>query len=541
MADKTAELVRYIKSLLNDSSVVSSVPDPLLDVEGIQDIDQTVRNIRGSVKSIGNGDLSDQLNGRGYVMGTMKSLQATLRNLVWQTKAIAMGDFSHRVEFLGEFSDSFNSMVKKLQSTIDELNEAKSLFELFFETIPDATMIVSFDEWSLFDCNHAFETLVGLSKADLLSKSLQEISFFQNAEQEKLFEEYTKQSEKQKSFSLEIKSIYGEAYHGLLSSAIIHIENEKFILSVIKNITELKNLEKQLRDSEAIHRLLADNASDVIWTMDLSGAFTYVSPSVEKLRGYTPQEVMAQTKEELLCPLSLKHLEKGLEDATYSVQNHLPFQVYRADVEQPCKDGTTVWTDLTVSGIYNDKNQFLGMLGVSRDITERIKMEEEVRRLTEIDRLTQLYNRLKLDTVLFQEIERSKRSNSLFAIILLDIDDFKRVNDNHGHIAGDEVLKEIAEIIRASIRKIDTAGRWGGEEFVIVLPETDGEGAQGLAEKIRLKINAHPFQSAGYLTASFGVAAFEHHINETELVSRADHAMYEAKHAGKNRVCIFLG
>lgn len=539
MENKTQELVQYLHSLLNDSNIASSYPELLGDIDGFQDIDQSVRNLRNSIKSMGNGDLSTQLSGKGYLSGTLKNLQATLRNLVWQTKSIAAGDFSHRVEFLGEFSDSFNIMVKKLENTITEVNEAKALFELFFETIPDATLIISVDEFKIFNCNHAFESLAGYSKTELLGRVFSDIPLFKINDQEKRLKEAVTVFEKPQSISLELQLTDGSLYYGLFSSAIILIEEKKYVLSVIKNITELKVLEKKLRKSEETHRLLADNASDVIWIMDLTGKFSYISPSVEKLRGYTVQEVIIQTKEELLCPHSLVYLEKGLADAIYLVQNNLPFKIFRGDMEQPCKDGTTVWTDLTVSGIYDKDTQFIGMLGVSRDITERKVMENEIRRLTEIDRLTQLYNRLKSDTVLKEERERSQRSLTKFSIILLDIDNFKKVNDTYGHNVGDEVLIGFAQIIRSNIRKIDTAARWGGEEIMIIMPESDGVGAQHLAEKLLVKIREHSFPDIGHITASFGVAEFENGITEVELVSRADTAMYEAKAAGKNCVRVY--
>ena len=537
MENKTEELVQYINSLLNDLSISPSMPETLAENEDIQKIDHTLRNLRHAIKAIGNGDLSAQLLGKGYLMGTVKSLQATLKNLIWQTQSIASGNFSHRIEFFGEFSDAFNSMVKKLEQTISDLNDSKALFELFFETIPDGTMIVSYDEFIIFNCNQAYVELVGLKKEHLLEKTLHEISFFKDGDQQKQFEQAVKGGEKPQSISLELKLMDGSLYHGLFSSAIIWIENKKYILSVIKNITELKELEKKLRESEEMHRLLADNASDVIWTMDLTGQFSYVSPSVEKLRGYTVDEVMTQSKEALLCPSSLIHLEKGLEDAIYYVQNNLPFKIFRADVEQPCKDGTTVWTDLTVSGIYDKENRFLGMLGVSRDITERKMMEDEIRRLTEVDGLTQLYNRFKLDAVLKDAFEKAQMNHTTFAIVILDVDNFKHVNDTYGHLKGDEVLKEIAEIIKRCIRIKDTVGRWGGEEFMVIMPDANVDEGVRYAEKMRLEISKTVFQGVGKLTASFGVAAYEESVNEAELISRADNAMYKAKDSGKNRVC----
>ena len=537
MESEKQVMLQYIQSLLNDSTIVTTIPDNLKDIDGLLEIDQTIRNLRHSIKTIGNGELSDKLSGRGYLMGSIKSLQATLRNIIWQTKAISSGDFSQKVPFLGEFSEAFNGMAKKIDDNINEVTEARALLELVFKMIPDATMIVSYDGLRIYKCNQAFETITGYSKDDLYNKSLREISFFKDINQEIQYFNSVKEIDCVQNLSLELDIHIDSFFQGLFSSSIIYIEQERYIFSVIKNISELKKLEEKLKASEEIHRLLADNASDVIWVMDLTGKFTYVSPSVKKLSGYSVEEVLNQPRETFLMPESVTYLETELEAAIYNVENELDFKVFRADVEQPCKDGTTVWTDLTVSGIYDKNNLFLGMLGVSRDISVRKNMEEEIIRLTEVDRLTQLSNRLKLDKIIKFEIERSMRSNSSFAVIMLDIDNFKLVNDTYGHIIGDDVLKEVAEIIKNTVRKIDTAGRWGGEEFLIVLPESGINGGYTLAEKLRKNIENHNFNSIKKLSASFGVSQFEKGINEIELVSRADDAMYNAKKTGKNCVC----
>lgn len=538
MISQEYKIIEYIQSLLKDTNIESSIPLDIQKVNGLSEIDEIIRNLRESIKAIGQGELSDKISGKGHLIGTVKNLQATLRNLIWQTKAISKGDFSHTVDFLGDFSDAFNNMVKKLESTINEVVVAKELLELFFETIPDPTMIISLDDFTFLKYNKAFEKLTGYSSDNLSGENIGDIKFFKDKNQQNEFFETIQESESYRTLSLELNLKNEKIFHGLFSSVPITIENKLYILSVIKDITTLKNLENKIRESEKIHRLLADNASDVIWVMDLTGKFTYISPSVEKLRGYTVEEVMQQSREEVLCPSSLVHLEKGIEKAVNKVMNNLPFEEFRGDLEQPCKDGTTVWTEVTVTGIYDKDSGFLGMLGVTRDITERRAMEEEIRRLTEVDRLTQLYNRLKLDYVIKIEIERANRSGSSFVAIMLDIDHFKAVNDNFGHIVGDEVLKEISLIIKSSIRIIDTAGRWGGEEFMIILPESDIKGGQIVAEKMRLKIEENQFPHVGKLTASFGVSEYKSEMSENELVTRADNAMYKAKNAGRNRVCI---
>ncbi len=157
-----------------------------------------------------------------------------------------------------------------------------------------------------------------------------------------------------------------------------------------------------------------------------------------------------------------------------------------------------------------------------------------------VDGLTGLANRRLCTAALEQELARAERFGEPFALVLADIDDFKAVNDRFGHPTGDEVLKAFAGLLHGSIREIDLAGRWGGEEFAVLLPETDVEGGAKLAERIRhtlaeqelVAANGHTFQ----VTASFGVAAFPAASSQDQLVAAADRGLYDAKRSGKNRV-----
>ena len=120
MIKESEKIIIYIQALLQNANVEEALPEDLREIEGVAEIDEALRNLRHAIRSISDGDLSNQLTGKGYLMGTVKNLQATLRTLIWQTKAIASGDFSNRVEFLGEFSDAFNSMVQELERIIAE-------------------------------------------------------------------------------------------------------------------------------------------------------------------------------------------------------------------------------------------------------------------------------------------------------------------------------------------------------------------------------------------------------------------------------------
>ncbi len=188
---------------------------------------------------------------------------------------------------------------------------------------------------------------------------------------------------------------------------------------------------------------------------------------------------------------------------------------------------------------YADKHnrivsKLLHFIGVVTSELE--EANKELARISGIDKLTQIYNRLKLDDILQQELSRSERYGEELAVILMDLDFFKKVNDTYGHLAGDDVLVRTADIIKDNIRKVDAAGRWGGEEFLAVLPETGLEQACCVAEKLRVAIGSENFPGVGHVSCSFGVTTYYKNDDQDKLLRRADKALYQAKDSGRNRV-----
>jgi diguanylate cyclase (GGDEF)-like protein len=169
----------------------------------------------------------------------------------------------------------------------------------------------------------------------------------------------------------------------------------------------------------------------------------------------------------------------------------------------------------------------------NKEISE---INAELKRLSITDRLTGLYNRNKLDEVLNYEYERATRYDCSFSLIIIDIDHFKSVNDTYGHHVGDTVLIEFSKILHNTIRKIDTVGRWGGEEFVIICPDTLIEGAVSVAEKTRKKVESHVFPIVNHKTISLGVAAYKKNETIDDIIKRADENLYCAKNNGRNKV-----
>lgn len=171
----------------------------------------------------------------------------------------------------------------------------------------------------------------------------------------------------------------------------------------------------------------------------------------------------------------------------------------------------------------------------------RKRLEEkntQLQKLSITDPLTKLCNRLKLDEELKGEVLRCGRYHTSFGVIMVDIDHFKRVNDQYGHLVGDQVLSSIAEVLEEHIREIDTLGRWGGEEFLVICPESTSDGLQQLAERLRCAVEAKTLPIDEHKTASFGAAIFEPQDSVETIISKADNALYQAKDQGRNQVVL---
>ena len=167
------------------------------------------------------------------------------------------------------------------------------------------------------------------------------------------------------------------------------------------------------------------------------------------------------------------------------------------------------------------------------------KQNDQLFELANVDALTNIYNRRRLNEALGEYSESHKQHNKQFSVVILDIDNFKKINDTYGHNVGDSVLKEVSELIRANIRAKDVLGRWGGEEFMLVLAETTVEEAALVAENLRALLDNHHFNSVGSVSASFGIASCVQQDNMEHLVNQADQALYTAKERGRNRVEVF--
>jgi len=172
------------------------------------------------------------------------------------------------------------------------------------------------------------------------------------------------------------------------------------------------------------------------------------------------------------------------------------------------------------------------------EIKKRKQFELKLIKTATIDSLTGLFNRKHIDYMLQKEVEEAKRYATPLSIIFCDIDHFKRINDKYGHQVGDDVLKELSAVMRRELRKSDIIGRWGGEEFLIILPNTHLKEALNVAKKLQNAIREHTFATIGHLTCSFGVTEFKKEDSIYKLMIRVDQALYEAKNTGRDKIVV---
>jgi len=298
-----------------------------------------------------------------------------------------------------------------------------------------------------------------------------------------------------------------------------------------------------LEASERRFRFITENSGDVIWTLDIaSGKCTYVSPSIFRLRGYHPEELITQSPETFLPVEAAARLRAAIDLSIAnwkSGETSTPMQVI--ELEQAHKDGHTIHTEVVITLHADESGKPTSILGVTRDITKRKRDEESIRHLAYYDGLTQLPNRRLFLDRLKHTLARAARDNSRVALLFVDIDNFKPINDELGHEMGDWLLQSAARRMSECLRPYDTAARTGGDEFVILLPDLHStDEALAVGERLRLSMQS-PFVTPDsrrlQVSSSIGVAIYPDHARTgRDLLRVGDEAMYRAKKNGRNNV-----
>ena len=264
---------------------------------------------------------------------------------------------------------------------------------------------------------------------------------------------------------------------------------------------------------------------------DLKGVIISVSSAFCDITGYTKEELIGKKHNIVRHPSMPESMYKEMW------QTLLQNRTWCGEIKNLKKDGTSYWVYSTISPTYNTQGEKTGYTSIRQDITN----QKIIEKLSVTDQLTQLYNRLKLESVFADEIHRASRYGEPFSVIMLDIDHFKSVNDTFGHEVGDKTLIDIAKILKQNSRTTDIVGRWGGEEFVVILPHTNLKSAFEHANLLRAQIETHSFEVIEKATSSFGVSCYVDGDSAKSILKRADDALYDAKNSGRNRVSVREG
>jgi diguanylate cyclase (GGDEF)-like protein/PAS domain S-box-containing protein len=303
-------------------------------------------------------------------------------------------------------------------------------------------------------------------------------------------------------------------------------------IGILMDITDRRLAEEALKQSELRYRDLFQNAHDLVYTTDLRGYFTSINKAAEKVTGYSSEEILRMNISQVIAPDYLEIAEKMTKRKLSGAQA----TVYELDIR--ARDGRRIALEVSSRVLVKDGLP-VAIQGICRDITERkrselaLKMSEEaLRQQTLHDALSGLPNRTLLHERLEQSILNSRRTGSPFALLLMDLDRFKEINDTFGHHYGDLLLQLLGQRLQGDIRESDTVARLGGDEFAVLLQGTDARGAEVAAGKI-LKILEKPFDFDDHsfdVGASIGASLYpDHGDNATLLLQRADVAMYVAK------------
>jgi diguanylate cyclase (GGDEF)-like protein/PAS domain S-box-containing protein len=341
---------------------------------------------------------------------------------------------------------------------------------------------------------------------------------------------------------------------------------QKGAVLIHHDVTERHQAEMQLRDNERYYRMLAENMVDIVWQADKEMRFTYINYADRRLRGFDREEVIGHSFLDTLTPDGQAIMADVLARRRQLEASGQKGEALRFEVPQRCKDGGMVWVEIMSLPTYDANGRISGFQGIGRDVsarkrdeTERIQAQRQLEiRLDTVaaeqvllqeqanrDPLTGLHNRRYLNETLPRELSRAMRDGDPVAVIMIDLDHFKQINDTCGHAAGDEVLKALADLLKLESRGSDLISRFGGEEFLVAMPGMIAEQAGQRVESWRIKLADTTIKVGAVdirVTLSAGLAAFPVDGDTMEvLLARADEMLYRSKSEGRNRVSIYPG
>ncbi|HEY9396558.1 MAG TPA: PAS domain S-box protein [Burkholderiales bacterium] len=417
------------------------------------------------------------------------------------------------------------------------IRESETRFSTIFHASPVPIMISRVDDGAYVEVNDAWVRFFGYGREDITGRTC-DIDLWPAPGDWQELVAMVKGGHSVRGMECRLRKKSGELADTAIWSELIELSHEPCILTSITDITERKFAERQLRESERRFRDFADAAGEYVWELDVDGRFTYVSRRVEQVLGYPPELLYGRRPVDLMPAGEQERVRDWYAEV---VNRREPFR--NMEYRSLTRNGSQVWQLVNGVPIIDAEGRLTGYRGTALDITERKQTEAKITELATRDPLTGLPNRLLLNDRLEQGITGAQRSGEMLAVMFIDLDHFKNVNDSLGHDVGDQLLKEVAKRIGNVLRKGDTLARLGGDEFVIVLAglksaDDAGQVAQKIINSLGqvYEIAQHTVSTA----CSIGIAVYPADgVAGTLLMRHADTAMYVAKSSGRRNYQFF--
>lgn len=326
----------------------------------------------------------------------------------------------------------------------------------------------------------------------------------------------------------------GQQLHMDIGSLLIDYEGTSAVMTVLRDVTEKRAMEQALRHSEMQYRLITENMSDLVCILERDGRVRYASPSHQSVLGYAPACYEGKNTLDFIHPEDVSSTRRQLRTMTAGSE---PLTLEFRHLHH---DGRWIWLETKIQAIYEDAT-LLHYLTVTREIMQRKVLEKQLKHLAYHDTLTELPNRRYFLAYLEEALSRIADDEEELAILSLDIDHFKQINDTLGHDVGDELLRQFSFRLAQTLRKQDVIARFGGDEFSVLIRYTDPVAPDRVAEKLITSLQ-RPWQIEGHTfitTSSVGVACYRSGLTKKRLLKQADLALYEAKSNGRNQYVIF--
>jgi diguanylate cyclase (GGDEF)-like protein/PAS domain S-box-containing protein len=413
------------------------------------------------------------------------------------------------------------------------LAKSEALIRSVFDAVQDAIILADAESRRLKMVNASTCRMLGYSREELLDMRVEDVHPEADiAYVLSQFEQLAK-GKIDVAPNLPMKRKDGTVFYADANVGHMTIDGVAFLVGVLRDITNRRQAEEKMRAAALYARSLSEAGLDPLATISVAGKILDVNEAAELATGVPRESLIGSDFSAYFTEPDKAHAAYQEAFTKGSVRN------YPLTMRQVSGKLTEVLYNASV--YRNEKGEVAGVLAVARDITERNRAEQ-AEELARRDGLTGLYNHRTFYSMLKDEIVRAQRFKRPVSLLMLDIDHFKRVNDTHGHRAGDAILKGLSDLLMKQARAVDRACRYGGEEFTVILPEADTAVAINVAERMRAEVERQSFYIDGgktvAITISIGVATYPQQVDSLEaLVKAADDALYAAKQGGRNRVC----